>query len=131
MHFKLFMVFFVSHMLLYAGAGFESDSYLIWISSKCPERSQTCTDLTYIQTNKSNGKTITVKGAEPIVGTMSGNLIGYTFRDNQTKTSYELSMDLDSVYHLYVRFPRSIKKEELKQITEQMYQTKLSRIHKK
>ena len=95
MRFKILFALCVSMVFSYGGAAFESDSYLIWISSRCPEQSTTCTSVTYNQTSKSNGKTIVIEGGEPIVGSLSKNLIGYTFYDLQTKHSYELSMDLD------------------------------------
>ncbi len=131
MYIKFFIIFFVSNLFIYAGAGFESDNYLIWISSKCPEQSKTCTNVTYMQTQKNNGKTIVINGGEPIVGTLSGNLIGYTFKDIKTEISYELSMDLDSVYYLYIRFPRRMEKEKVKRITDQEYQIKISQLNKK
>lgn len=131
MRFKIFLVFCLNMIFAYAGAGFESESYLIWISSKCPVQSTTCTSVTYNQTNKSDGKTIVIEGGEPIVGALSKNLIGYTFYDKRTKHSYELSMDLQGDYMLYVRrYPKASFKEKVKRLDDNAYQTKISKISK-
>ncbi len=131
MRFKILMAMCVSMVLSHAGAGFESDSYLIWISSRCPEQSTTCTSVTYNQTSKRNGKTIVVDGGQPIVGSVSKNLIGYTFYDLQTKYSYELSMDLQGEYTLYVRrYPKPSLKEKVQRISDNDYQLKLAKTKK-
>ena len=131
MRFKILFALCVSMVFSYGGAAFESDSYLIWISSRCPEQSTTCTSVTYNQTSKSNGKTIVIEGGEPIVGSLSKNLIGYTFYDLQTKHSYELSMDLDGFYMLYIRRdPKPSTTETVKRISDNDYQAKLAKIRK-
>lgn len=129
--FKVFILFVLGMVFGHAGAGFESESYLIWIGSKCPAQSTTCTSVTYNQTNKSNGKTIVIEGGEPIVGSLSKNLIGYTFYDLHTKHSYELSMDLQGSYTLYVRrYPKPSFKEKVQPISDNEYQAKLAKIRK-
>ena len=129
MRFKIFVVFCMNMLFSYAGAGFESDSYLIWISSRCEAQSTTCKNVTYNQTSKSNGKTIVIEGGQPIVGSLSKNLIGYTFYDSKTTHSYELSIDLNGNYTLYVRrYPKPSLKENVKRISDNDYKTKLAKI---
>lgn len=131
MRFKILALFFLNVFLAHAGAGFESDSYLIWISSKCEVQSTTCTSVTYNQTSKSNGKTVVIEGGQPIVGSLSKNLIGYTFYDLRTKYSYELSIDLNGNYTLYVRrYPKPSLQEKVKKISDNDYQEKLAKIRK-
>lgn len=131
MRLKVLIALCMSMVFSYGGAGFVSDSYLIWIGSRCPEKSTTCTSVTYNQTNKSNGKTLVIEGGEPIVGSLSKNLIGYTFYDLQTKYSYELSMDLDGFYTLYIRrYPKPSAKEKVKRINDNDYQAKLAKVRK-
>lgn len=132
MRFKIFLVFCINMMFAYAGAGFESDSYLIWIGSKCQAQSTTCTNITYNQTDKSNGKMVVIKGGQPIVGSLSKNLIGYNFYDSRTKYSYELSIDLNGNYTLYVRrYPKPSLKEKVQKISDNDYNAKIAKISKK
>ncbi len=113
----------------YGGAAFESDNYLIWISSRCEVQSKTCKDVAYNQIDKKSGKTITIHGGEPIVGTLSGNLIGYNFQDTKNNHAFEISMDLSGDYVLYIRgFSRVAQKEKLKRISDSVYQNKLTKI---
>lgn len=131
MRFKIFSLFFLNMFFLYAGAGFESDSYLIWISSRCEAASTTCTSVTYNQTSKSNGKTVVIEGGQPIVGSLSKNLIGYTFYDLRTKYSYELSIDLQGDYTLYIRrYPKPSLKEKVQRISDNDYHAKFAKISK-
>lgn len=131
MRFKIFLAFCLNMIFAYAGAGFESDSYLIWIGSRCEVQSITCTSVTYNQTSKNNGKTVMIEGGQPIVGSLSKNLIGYTFYDLRTKYSYELSIDLNGDYTLYVRrYPKPSLQEKVKKISDSDYKAKLSKIRK-
>lgn len=131
MRFKILIALCMSMVFSYGGAGFESNSYLIWISSRCPEQSTTCKSVTYNQTSKSNGKTVVIDGGQPIVGSLSKNLIGYTFYDFKTKYSYELSIDLDGKYTLYVRrYPKPSFQENVQRISDNDYKTKLNKIVK-
>lgn len=133
---KIALSFFCFWTFCFAGAGFESETYLIWIGSVCPVASTTCKDVTYTQTNKSNGKSVTIKGGEPIVGTLSGNLIGYKFYDSKNNFVYELSMDLNSNYILYIRafdgkvIGRSFTQEKVNPLKDDVYNKKIAKIKK-
>ncbi|RDU66010.1 hypothetical protein CQA53_05185 [Helicobacter didelphidarum] len=134
---KILSIFFFCSVFMFGGAGFESESYLIWINSKCPVASTTCKAVTYNQTNKSNKKTIIVQGGEPIVGNLSGNLIGYKFFDTKTNQSFELSMDLNGEYTLYVRVldgvsrsGKGFKQEKIKALDKEVYLQKIQNLKK-
>lgn len=134
--FKFMAIFGVFACALKAGAGFESESYLIWIKSFCPVASTTCTNVEYQQTDKSSGKSVIVKGGEPIVGTLSGNLIGYKFYDKQNNFVYELSMDLNGSYTLFIRafdgkvIGRSFKQEKINPLKEDAFNKKIAKVKK-
>ena len=133
---RVFVLFFIFCGICFGGAGFESESYLIWISSKCPAASTTCRDVSYTQTNKSGGKSITIHGGEPIVGNMSGGLIGYKFLDAKNGRLYELSINLNSEYTLYVRtikgkeMGKSFKQEKVTALKEEEYRKKIAKVKK-
>lgn len=133
---KILCVFGLCVAVCFGGAGFESDNYLIWINSHCPIGSTTCTKVIYNQTSKSNAKTISINGGEPIVGNLSGNLIGYKFYDKQNNFTYELSMDLKGNYTLYIRVldgkkrGESFSQESVKPIKEDSYNKKIAKLKK-
>lgn len=134
--FAYFLCFLCFMRLGLAGAGFESESYLIWISSSCPTGSTTCTQVAYTQTDKSNGKSVKINGGEPIVGTLSSNLIGYKFYDKKNNYVYELSLDLNNKYTLYIRafdgkvIGKSFRQEEVKPLKDEAYNSKIKKIKK-
>ncbi|STQ87056.1 hypothetical protein [Helicobacter muridarum] len=133
---RILLLFAFPLAFAFAGAAFESESYLIWIGSKCPAGSTTCTNVTYNQTSKNNGKTIIIQRGEPIVGNLSGNLIGYKFIDSKNNQVFELSMDLEKKYMLYIRnlseksVGKAFRQENITPINEATYQQKLKKIKK-
>ncbi|RDU73648.1 hypothetical protein CQA66_00175 [Helicobacter aurati] len=134
---RIILLLIFSLVQAFGGAAFESESYLIWIGSKCPTGSTTCTHVTYNQTDKHNGKTLIIQGGEPIVGNLSGNLIGYKFLDLKSKQAFELSMNLEKQYTLYIRslsgdsqIGKAFKQEIIKPINENTYLQKIKKIKK-
>lgn len=129
------LIFVVS--FAWAGAAFESDSYLIWIGSNCPTGSTTCKQVTYNHTHKSNGEKLVIQGGEPLVGNISGGLTGYKFIDRKAQRSLEISISLSGEHTLYIRSLKppgpgsnSFIQEGLKPLDEATYQKKLRKLKK-
>ena len=116
----------------YAGAAFESSDYLIWISSSCPVGSTTCRNVGYKHTNKKTGESVEIKGGDPIVGSLTGGLIGYRFSVPNSLKIFEVSLDLQKITYLYIRDNYMIlSKEKVERISDSDYQSKLSKIKTK
>lgn len=131
MKLKTLYLFFLCSLFAYAGAAFETDQYLIWISSKCQVGSTTCKDVSYRQIDKSSGEVVEILGGQPVVGKLSAGLIGYIFHDAKNKRIFELSIDLNSQYTLFIRTSKYPEKYKAVRISDADYQQKLMKIKRK